>query len=230
MKTELNKSIRMLELPDRLKSLKISDEGYPIPWFVPYVNGKPDFRGFDGDKLVVAVRHHRCWMCGTQLGRYMTFAIGPMCMITEVISEPPSHLDCLEYAVQACPFLTQPRMKRNEVDLPEDRSVAGIAIRRNPGVVALWTTKNYKVFKANGGVLFRLSSPEHIEYYAKGRIATLEEIIESIDSGLPLLQEEAKKDGPDALQNLEKQYKRVVETVNAKFRREDAKRQTDIAG
>jgi len=229
MRTELNKRIQNLELPERMKRLKISDEGYPIPWFVPYVNNKADFRGMDGEKLGVAVRHHRCWLCGEQMGRFMTSTIGPMCMVTGTIGEPPAHLECAEYAVLACPFLSQPRMRRNEVDLP-DGSYVGLALLRNPGVITLWTAKDYKVFQADGGILFKLGTPEHWESYSQGRLATREELIESIDSGMPLLQAEAIKEGHQAQVDLDKKYHKVMETVYAKYGRpEETPRQADIA-
>ena len=119
MKNTLNQRIAHLELPDRMRSLKISDEGFPVPWFVGYVDGKPDFRTMDGEKLVIAVRHRRCWMCGSPLGKHLTFSIGPMCAVNRNIAEPPSHLSCAEYSVRACPFLSNSRMKRNEKDLPD---------------------------------------------------------------------------------------------------------------
>jgi hypothetical protein len=199
-----------------MKSLKINDEGYPVPWFVPWIGGKPEFRGMDSDKLAIAVRHKRCWMCGEALGKYLTFAIGPMCVVNRNISEPPSHLTCVEYAARACPFLTQPRMRRNVKDGGPGGHVAGIGIMRNPGVVALWTTLNYKAFRApNGGTLFHIGEPEHIEYYAEGRKATREEILESMESGLPLLMKVAVEEGPDAVKELQKMYKTATGLVPA---------------
>jgi len=94
--TELNQRIRNIPIPRRLQNLKISDEGFPVPWFVDYVMGKPDFRTMDARKLGPAIRYHKCWMCGETMGKYMTSVIGPMCMISRTISEPPSHLECLE--------------------------------------------------------------------------------------------------------------------------------------
>ena len=64
---ELNQRMRVLELPSRMKRLPIDEAGFPIPYFVPYVNGKPEFRGFDGEKLGICVRHKRCWLCGEPL-------------------------------------------------------------------------------------------------------------------------------------------------------------------
>jgi hypothetical protein len=208
---ELNNRIIHLDIPERMKGLSISDEGYPVPWFVPWVDGKPEFRGMDGEKLGIAVRHDKCWLCGQTLGVYKVFPIGPMCCVTRTISEPPSHKECALYGVKACPFLTQPRMRRNEKDMPEHGHIAGIPIKRNPGVTCLWTTKHYKVIKAfNGGILFRIGSPERVEFWSQGRRATREEALGSMKSGLPILMMEAEKDGLGAVQELGAMYDKAV--------------------
>jgi hypothetical protein len=212
---QLNARIRYLEMPDRLKHLPLNDQGFPIPFFVPYVDGKPEFRGFDGEKLAICVRHKRCWLCGEPLGRFMVFTIGPMCSINKTSAEPPSHYDCAFYAVQACPFLTQPRMRRNEKDLPENEGAAGIMLKRNPGVTLLWVTRSYKPFKAGRGVLFRVGDPQHVEFYAEGRKATHDEIMASIDSGMPILRGMAEQDGPEAVAELEKMYADAMQLVPA---------------
>jgi hypothetical protein len=206
--TELNQRIKDIPIPDRMKGLKISDEGFPVPWFIPWFGGKPEFRGMDGGKFDIALRFKRCWLCGEPLGKYMTFVIGPMCGVTRTTSEPPCHHSCAEYAVKACPFLTQPRMRRNEKELPEDRKVAGTMIKRNPGVTLMWTTTSYKTFQS-GGVLFTVGEPEKIEFYSNGRIAKKEEIVESIESGIPILMKEAEKDGQDGIAELHKYLERM---------------------
>lgn len=210
----LNKRIMHIDVPERMRGLAISDEGYPIPWFVPYVDGKPEFRAMDSEKMGIAVRHNKCWLCGHTMGVHLTFPIGPMCVVTRTTSEPPSHLACAEYGAKACPFLTQPRMRRNEKDKPEGE-VAGIYIDRNPGCVALWTCRDYKPFRDHmtKGILFRIGDPEHVEYYANGRRATRDEILLSMETGLPILLEIAARDGPDALSELEGQYERAMSYV-----------------
>ena len=211
---QLNSRIRSLEMPERMRHLPISDEGYPIPFFVPYFDGKPEFRGFDPDKMRICVRHQRCWLCGEPLGKFMAFVIGPMCAVNRTSAEPPNHYDCAFYAVQSCPFLTQPRMKRNEKDIPDEtRPPAGIMLKRNPGVTLVWVTRNYKPFKAEGGVLFRLGDPGRVEFYAEGRKATHDEIMASIDSGMPILRGMAEQDGPEAVAELEQMYANAMELV-----------------
>lgn len=211
---ELNQRIRHLELPDRMQRLPIDERGFPVPYFVPWIDGKPEFRGFDGEKMVICVRHRRCWLCGEPLGKFMVFVIGPMCAVNRVSAEPPSHRECALYAVQACPFLTQPKMRRNEKDMPEHLEPAGLMLRRNPGCTLMWTTLKYSIFKdGRGGALFNVGDPERVEFFAEGRAATREEVMASIDSGMPTLREMAERDGPDAVAELGQQYSKAMELV-----------------
>lgn len=198
-------------LPPKMAHLPIDERGFPVPWFVELIDGKPDHRVMCARKLPLAIKHGLCWQCGGPMGRFMTFVIGPMCSITRSISEPPSHLECARYAATACPFLTRPHAKRREAGMPEHREMAGIGIGRNPGVVCLWTTREYKVFHAGrgqtpggDGVMFEIGAPTSTEWYAEGRPATRAEVDESIESGLPLLREAAELDGPDGLAHLER--------------------------
>lgn len=188
------------DMPPRIKRLPVDKRGYPIPWFVDYVDGEPDFRVMDGRKLVRAVKESLCWICGQTLGSYKTFVIGPMCIVNRTSAEPPSHNDCAIFAAKACPFLTLPKAVRREANMPEAACEgAGIMIRRNPGVTALWTSKSYGTFRAHNGVLFRLHDPTDILWFSEGRTATKEEILHSIETGLPLLRVEAEKDGEEGI-------------------------------
>lgn len=188
-------------LPDRIKRLPIDARGFPVPWFVQwYADGKagapgigePDFRVADQRKLGIAVRLHRCWVCGEQMGKFKAFVIGPMCAINRTISEPPSHRECAIFSATACPFLSKPRMRRNEVELPPERvAPGGLSIDRNPGVACVWITLSYRVKRAhagNPGVLFSLGEPTEVHWYAQGRKATRAEVMASIESGLPTLE------------------------------------------
>jgi hypothetical protein len=214
MRRELNQKIAHLELPERMRGLPIDERGFPVPKFVPYIDGKPEFRGFNGEHMKLCVRLKRCWLCGEQLGKFMVFAIGPMCAVNRISSEPPSHRDCAQYAVRACPFLSQPRAKRNEKDMPPDGKVAGIGIMRNPGVVLLWTTLSYRAFRPQGGgALFEVGDPVQLEFFAEGRKATREEILASMESGLPLLMQAAETEGPEAVAALQAQYAKALELL-----------------
>jgi len=197
-----------------------------VPWFVTFFNdkgepqeygtGTPDFRVVDSRKLPRAYQQRLCWVCGEKLGAYMAFVTGPMCCITRTSAEPPSHHDCAMFSAQACPFLTRPKMRRNEKGMPEElMKPGGIMIARNPGVSAVWITKQYDLFRANGGVLVKMGDPTNVFWFAQGRAATREEVMESVTSGYPALLEMALQDGSEAVADLGKKYKHFLQYVPA---------------
>lgn len=185
-------------MPLRISKLPLDKRGYPVPWFVAWQNGEPEFRAMDAAKWAQAVKERRCWVCGEALGVHLTFTIGPMCALNRTIAEPPSHLECAQWSARNCPFLSRPHMVRREDEAINSNVLItegpGCPIARNPGATCLWTTRRYTVFRAHNGYLIEIGDPEHVEWYASGRRATRAEVVASIDSGLPLLRAECDKE------------------------------------
>jgi ferredoxin len=168
-----------------------------VPWFVDKVDGEYDFRIMDGEKLRRAVKLKLCWVCGDALGRHKAFVIGPMCGVNRTNGEPPSHVECAQFAARHCPFLSRPHMKRREDDLTRENAgnCAGIGLTRNPGACGVWVVKDYALFPdGKGRFLFNIGIPERVEWYAEGRAATRAEVLASIQSGEPLLREQCEKE------------------------------------
>jgi hypothetical protein len=202
-------------IPWRLRSRPVH-RGYPVPWFVADVDGVPDFRIVDARKFKPALERRLCWLCGKPLGAFLAFAIGPMCAITRTVSEPPSHRECAQWAIQNCPFLTQKEHGYRTAGLPEGATEpAGIPIARQPGAGCLWITKRFRPFDAGNGMLFKLGDPVSVTWWAHGRAATRDEVMTSIDSGYPLLMVEAEKDGADAIAELTALRERTLTLVPA---------------
>jgi hypothetical protein len=177
-------------LPSRMQMLPVDERGYVIPWFVDWVDGKPEFRAMDPKKFVRAIKEKLCWTCGQRMGRFMTFVAGPMCGINRTSSEPPNHFECAEWSARNCPFLSNSKaVRRVDEKLGGDMSnAAGFVLTRNPGVTMLWTCLDYSVFDdGKGKPLLHMGDPAHVEWYAEGRPATREQVDESIASGLPAL-------------------------------------------
>lgn len=204
-----------LPLPERMKSLPVDRRGFPVPKFVQWIDGAPDFRVIDTAHMARCVRHRRCWLCGEPLGGTFVFVIGPMCCLNRVNSEPPSHYECARFAAVACPFLSQPLAKRNERDMPSEvKSAAGIMLPHNPTACCLWVTKGYGLQHLRNGVLFTLGDPIRLEFYHAGRPATHAEVNRAVDRGLPKLEETARQDGPVAMRELSKRlvaFRRMLE-------------------
>lgn len=202
--------------PPRIARLPRNHAGYPVPWFVAVIDGVPDFRVIRANGITDAVRFRTCWLCGQPLGANAAFVIGPMCAINRVSAEPPSHHDCATYAAQACPFLTRPEMRRRENGLPEDTVAPdGEMCARNPGVALVWTTRSWRMIP--GYRLFDVGQPTRTEWYAHGRQATRDEVMASIDSGLPVLRAEAENDPrpKPALAELDRQYADAMQLLPA---------------
>jgi hypothetical protein len=207
-------------MPRRIERLPRDRVGRPVPWFVAWIDGKPDFRVIGPGKLQAAVSQGLCWVCGVPFLRQedRAFVIGPMCAVNRVSAEPPSHADCAVFSAMHCPFLATPQMVRRERHLPEAaKRPAGIMIRRNPGVALVWVTryKSWHQERDGDGVLFRIGDPVRALWFARGREATRAEVLASIDSGLPILREAAEADGPDAVAALERMHQDALALIPA---------------
>ena len=198
-------------LPNRIRTLPVDRRGYPVPYFVDYVNGEPEFRAMSPEKWRKCVNERLCWVCGQKLGSHLAFAIGPMCAITRTTSEPPSHRECAEWSAINCPFLSRPHMVRREDEMVKAKTlVAGEMIMRNPGVVCIWMTKSYRIWRdSKGKPLITVGDPLDVGWYAEGRSAARAEVEESIRTGLPLLAETCEGDS-QCLQELEEKRHAIL--------------------
>lgn len=209
-------TVQLPNMPARIARLPRDERGYPVPRFVEWLkDGKPasdrtspgaypDFRYADYDFRERAFRRGLCWICAEPTGIFRVYAIGPMCVVNRTTAEPACHRDCAEFAARACPFLIHPREKRNEKNLDPKASAPGTMIKRNPGCVCLYETPRAEKFAdGRGGWLIKLGPPDRVDWWAEGRQATRAEIEASILSGLPLLRQQAQRDGHEALAQLE---------------------------
>ena len=67
---------KMPPMPARIAGLPKDSRGYPVPWFVHWADGVPDFRVIGDGKLEHAVKFRACWVCGQEMGRNSAFVIG----------------------------------------------------------------------------------------------------------------------------------------------------------
>lgn len=198
-----------IPMPPRIARLPRDKHGRPIPWFVHRDDTGPDFRVVREDGIRDALRFGHCWVCGQKRGTFSAFVVGPMCAINRVSAEPPAHRDCATYSALACPFLATPEMRRRDHNLPDHQLPAGEMILRNPGVTLVWITRKWRPQRVGTGVLFSLGDPEEALWYARGRTATRAEVLESIQTGLPILLQAAEQDGADAIAELDKQRQAI---------------------
>jgi hypothetical protein len=204
---------RFPDAPPAIRTLPKDRRGYPIPWFVPIINGEPDFRVVDPSRILEAHRRKLCWVCGRKITGRKSFTVGPMCVVNRVSAEPPSCLSCARFAVTACPFLSRPLAKRAALDGLPRQPAAGLMIERNPGVTVIWETASYHTIADNRHILFRFGAPLRTSWWREGRPATRAEILDSIETGLPALQRIAEMEGFESLASLRAYVERAVKLV-----------------
>jgi hypothetical protein len=201
-------------MPRSMERLKRDSAGRPIPYFVSYVKGKPDFRVMDMEHYHEAIRRRLCWVCGqTMPGSQLrhgkvevlgmtshTFVAGPMCLVNMVSAEPPSHPHCAMWSARACPFLVNPEKVRREGGLPAEQVgiVGGKAIMRNPKVTGLFSVRRWWVEPVHNGQVIRFDRISAAQWLCEGRTATRAEVDESIESGLVIVREAAEAEGAGA--------------------------------
>jgi hypothetical protein len=186
-------------MPPRIAKLPRDHRGYPVPYFVEWRDGVPLFPILSPVKWARCVGKRECWVCGEPLGRNMVFAIGPMCTINQVSSEPPAHRECILYSLQVCPFLINPRMGR----VPTERfgdviQPGGIMDPGNPGVMALWATRSYSIIRTQTGPLISVGDPFAVEWWTRGRAATAQEAADAFTFGATKLLTHAQAEGQAA--------------------------------
>lgn len=200
------KALDGIEMPPQIQRLPIDPERrMPVPWFC--VQDPIDFRVIRRRGFELAHTKRLCWICGTpRYEKRLAFVVGPMCVVTGTNSEPPAHPACARFAALACPFLANPRARRNDKELPEDhQQAAGNPIPRNPGVAAVLHTDRYKLFgDGMGGVLVEMGKPSSVDWYREGRPATRDEVQHSVTTGLPILSQDATRDGVEAVLDLQR--------------------------
>jgi hypothetical protein len=213
-------------LPNRLLGCHRDRRGFIVPFFVQWFHegqpsrpgiGEPDFRVVNPGSFGACLRHGLCWLCGKPLGKHRAFVLGPMCVITRVNSEPPSHRDCAEYAMKVCPFLTRPNMRRNDTDFEAPIIPApGEHQERNPGIMALWMTDGAQLFNAESGqqgILFEVNDPSEVVWWREGRIATRAEVELGLAQAMPFLEAEAASKGRQAIAQLEQLSARALRYI-----------------
>lgn len=191
--------------PRGVDRLPVDHRGYPVPWFaawldeddneVPPGQGEPEFRVVGSDRLYRALTLARCWICGLPTARDVAFVAGPMCAINRTSAEPPSHVECADYAARVCPFLTHPKATRREANMPAGEDPPGIMLRRNPGVALVWITRRnaWRLRRTgDGGVLCDIGEPTETRWYHAGQPATRAQVDASIEEGLPELEKHVR--------------------------------------
>lgn len=125
----MSTKISDVPIPSVMKGLKRDKRGYPIPFFVGYIKGKPEFRFLDPKKKLLCLEENLCSICGQPLKRNEFYFIsGPAGLANRTSSDTPMHLQCAEYSLQVCPYLHYRNFERREDELSKEIQLQPSAI------------------------------------------------------------------------------------------------------
>jgi hypothetical protein len=91
--------------------------GNPVPFTVIlHEDGTPDFAVRDDDVVSEVIERRLCNLCGLPLDDVVAFIGDEEAVEALDFEEPPAHIDCSEFALQACPFLSGARRVRANLE------------------------------------------------------------------------------------------------------------------
>jgi hypothetical protein len=134
--------------------------GLPIPYIALIKDdGEPDFRVTDEINRRVVMLERRCQLCGEKMGRNLFFVGGTMAAKNNRYFEPQTHLDCVIYAMQVCPFIAG-RLEHVDPNEIQKEMDPGVTVYVNSGFT---TVKNpWWVIKKALNYRFDIVAPNEI--------------------------------------------------------------------
>lgn len=147
--------ILSIPIPARLQNLEKDRRGYPIPFFIPVVNGKPEFKFMDNAKQVFCVLQRRCMICGEDLipNEYW-YLSGPKGLKIKTSSDPAMHEECARYSLAVCPYLHYKETDRT-TDIETQTSAPDVIDLNKAATIFLVKATTY-TFMINGAYMVSL--------------------------------------------------------------------------
>lgn len=170
----------VFDIPKELSHLKIDPRGYPIPYFVSWIEGKPEFRFLDHKRQEMIIAKGVCHICGKKLNKDYNYVIsGPVGYQNRISSDAAMHRICAEFSLRACPHLYLQKAERRENDELGKMVAAApsVVIKDKPPVLLLVKVSKWKSVVHEGSTYLKYTPHSYETYhYVKNR---LEKLIES---------------------------------------------------
>lgn len=128
------------DIPEQMAHLRLDEKGYPIPFFAPIVDGKPNFKYQDTKKRDMCIERKLCPICGKKLPKDYSYIVsGPAGYKNGISSDAMMHRACAEFSMLACPHLHFERSER-KVDVSPNPAM----LPDKPGEIYLVKVSKFK--------------------------------------------------------------------------------------
>ena len=139
-------------IPPIMQDLKKDPRGYPIPFFTPIVDGKPDFRYQDPKKYNLCIDKRLCSICGKKLyDKSYWFITGPIGLSNRCASDSAMHEDCARFSIAVCPHLIFHKAERRS---DEDLATTPGGIRAKPYLYILVKADKFERHPADHKLIY----------------------------------------------------------------------------
>lgn len=157
-----------IPIPKELSHLKVDKRGYPVPFFVSYIKGEPEFRFLNPDRLQMIFDTKVCNICGKKLPKdYCYFISGPLGLKNCVATDGGMHRVCAEFSLQACPHIFFQKAQYRENDERGKIAAANTPayqVKEKPTELFLVKVDKWEQFPGEYMLKFRPVSNERYEY------------------------------------------------------------------
>lgn len=174
---------REIEMPPRIAAMDRDHRGYPIPYVVTRdANGQTYFAANDSIKVLRAARDRLCHICGQELPPDPWFVGGPGNALGNgdkaVYIDGPLHQECMHYALQVCPYLTQLMSKPLELEgmrlKLSEQGYGTVETTMVPGIPPVFMAiqaYKYDFVPQTGHIIYYVPKPyKKVEYWKDGHL------------------------------------------------------------
>lgn len=141
------------KIPERMKD-RPRYRGLPIPYTAYCVNGEPDFRTVNAQRIADCMENRKCGLCGQRLGLKMYFFGGELCNKNRMFLDPPMHRECIDFAVKVCPYISLSSKEYNMRKPFRENVEINPHVSTAKGRQAIFTSSGYRLYNHEGSIYF----------------------------------------------------------------------------
>lgn len=164
---------REMVAPPRVAKLPLF-KGIYVPYTTMVIDGVPNFKAVDDEKVTEVKFEHKCSICGEPLDYWIAFMVTEEDAESRHVFDNPNHEECLRYAFNVCPFLYYSKASYSDINKlnsnPNDPFVyvenkMEMDSLQRPPKLGIYITNNYKnvIYKRKFRVC-KVGNPKRIEW------------------------------------------------------------------
>jgi hypothetical protein len=142
-----------------------------VPVVTAVVEGTPDFKLHDEVARARCGALRLCQLCGKPLEGQMAFVGARHSVERRIFGEPPAHVECLDFAFEACPFLAGKGYREGWRDAARAEGYTVLEPDEPPEEMGILITTGYWLIADDEGATgfkYQAAEPLKIEWRKRG--------------------------------------------------------------